>query len=120
MTARVLIVDDSKFMRSLLRAVLEDEHVIVGEAGNGVEAIVGYEEHDPDVVTMNVKMPIKDGIEATAEITEDDPDARVIICTSSEQEAVMKRAIEANADGYVTKPFQKESLLEAIDDALSL
>ncbi|WP_122089590.1 chemotaxis protein CheY [Halalkalicoccus subterraneus] len=118
MTRSVLIVDDSEFMRSLLREILTGEHEVVAEAENGVEAVELYAKHDPDLVMMDIVMPIRDGIEATRAITEDDPDARVIMCTSVGQEEKMKMAVKAGASGYITKPFQKPSVLEAIDDVV--
>ena len=116
MSNRVLIADDSEFMRNLLREILEDTHEIVGEAENGVEAVNLYEQEQPDVVMMDIVMPIRSGIEATDEITSNDPDANVIMCTSVGQEEKMKEAIKAGADGYITKPFQKPNVLQAIND----
>lgn len=115
MVQEVLIVDDSDFMRNLLREILETEYEIVAEAENGVEAVEYYEEYEPDVVMMDIVMPIRDGIEATEAIKEFDPSARVIMCTSVGQEEQMKNAIKAGASGYITKPFQKPSVLEEID-----
>ena len=112
----VLVVDDSAFMRDLLKQLLEDDHDVVGEAENGVEAVEKYRELDPDVVTMDVVMPIRNGIEATGEITEYDPDAAVIMCTSVGQEGRMREAVEAGAEGYITKPFQKPNVLRTIAD----
>lgn len=119
MAVEVLIVDDSDFMRNLLREILEGEHTVVGEAENGVEAVELFQEHNPDIVMMDIAMPIQDGIEATTEIKEGAPDAKVIMCTSVEQEEMMKEAIKAGADGYITKPFQKPNVLEAIADAVA-
>jgi two-component system chemotaxis response regulator CheY len=116
MARSVLVVDDSAFMRNLLKQLLEDDHEVVGEAENGVEAVELYNELDPDVVTMDVVMPIRNGIEATAEIKGGNPNASVIMCTSVGQEEKMREAVEAGADGYITKPFQKPNVLEAIDD----
>ena len=120
MARSVLVVDDSAFMRNLLKQLLEDDHEVVGEAENGVEAVEMYDELDPDVVTMDVVMPIRNGIEATAEIKGDDPNAAVIMCTSVGQEEKMREAVKAGADGYITKPFQKPNVLEAIDDVVSV
>jgi two-component system chemotaxis response regulator CheY len=120
MATTVLVVDDSAFMRNLLTQLLEDEHEVVGEAENGVEAVEMYRELDPDVVTMDIVMPIRDGIEATTEIKSSDPGASVIMCTSVGQEEKMREAIEAGADGYITKPFQKPNVLQAIDDVVSV
>ena len=116
MASTVLIVDDSAFMRNLLAQLLEGEHEVVGEAENGVEAVELYRELDPDVVTMDVVMPIQNGIEATAEIKEMDAASTVIMCTSVGQEEKMREAVEAGADGYITKPFQKPNVLQAIAD----
>jgi two-component system chemotaxis response regulator CheY len=113
-----MIADDSEFMRSLLREILESEHEVVGEAENGVEAVDLYAETSPDLVMMDIVMPIQDGIEATSEITDADPDANVIMCTSVGQEEKMKAAIKSGAEGYITKPFQKPNVLEAIDDVV--
>ncbi|WP_348613490.1 chemotaxis protein CheY [Halobaculum rarum] len=118
MPTSVLIADDSEFMRNLLREILEGEFEIVGEAENGVEAVDLYGEHAPDIVMMDIVMPIRNGIEATTEITEDHPDASVIMCTSVGQEEKMKAAIKAGAEGYITKPFQKPNVLEAINDVV--
>src|SRR6056297_1525238 len=115
----VLIVDDSEFMRNLLREILEEECEIVGEAENGVEAVETYKEEDPDLVMMDIVMPIRNGIEATDEIKQYDADSHVIMCTSIGQEAKMKKAVKAGADGYITKPFQKPSVMEAINDVIS-
>jgi len=114
----VLIADDSEFMRNLLREILEEDHNIVGEVENGVEAVETYKEHDPDLVMMDIVMPIRDGIEATDEIKTSNPGANVIMCTSVGQEEKMKEAVKAGADGYITKPFQKPSVMEAIDDVV--
>jgi len=116
---KVLIADDSEFMRSLLREILEEEYAIVGEAENGVEAIELYNENDPDLVMMDIVMPIRDGIEATNEITDTDPGAKVIMCTSVGQEQKMKSAIQAGAQGYITKPFQKPSVLDEIESVVA-
>ncbi|QSG07046.1 chemotaxis protein CheY [Halapricum desulfuricans] len=114
----VLIADDSEFMRNLLREILEEDHQIVGEVENGVEAVETYKEENPDLVMMDIVMPIRDGIEATDEIKSTDPEANVIMCTSVGQEEKMKEAVKAGADGYITKPFQKPSVMEAIEDVV--
>jgi two-component system chemotaxis response regulator CheY len=114
----VLIADDSEFMRNLLREILEEDHNIVGEVENGVEAVETYKDEEPDLVVMDIVMPIRDGIDATDEIKDENPGAHVIMCTSVGQEEKMKEAVKAGADGYITKPFQKPSVMEAIADVV--
>ena len=116
--ADVLIADDSEFMRNLLREILEEDHTIVGEVENGVEAVEVLNETSPDLVMMDIVMPIRDGIEATDEIKTNNPEANVIMCTSVGQEEKMKAAVKAGADGYITKPFQKPNVVEAINDVV--
>ncbi|TQR22336.1 response regulator [Haloferax sp. wsp5] len=98
----VLIADDSEFMRNLLREILEEDHEIVGEVENGVEAVEVFKEEGPDLVMMDIVMPIRDGIEATDEIKSSNPDANVIMCTSVGQEEKMKEAAKAGAAHVVT------------------
>ena len=118
MSKGVLIVDDSHFMRNLLTQILEGEFDIVGEASNGAEAVKMYKEHEPDIVMMDVVMPKCNGIKATAAIKKLDPNARVIMCTSVGQREKMKLAVKAGADGYVTKPFEEESVMKALQDVV--
>jgi two-component system chemotaxis response regulator CheY len=116
MANTVLVVDDSAFMRNLLKQLLDGEHDVVGEAENGVEAVELYRELNPDVVTMDVVMPDVDGIEATARIKESDPEARIVMCTSVSQREKVQQAVEAGADSYVTKPFDEPDVLAAVGD----
>jgi two-component system chemotaxis response regulator CheY len=77
-----------------------------------------YKEHEPDIVMMDVVMPKCNGIKATAAIKKLDPNARVIMCTSVGQREKMKLAVKAGADGYVTKPFEEESVMKALKDVV--
>lgn len=121
MTHTALIVEDSGFMRNLLREILEGIDVeVMSEATNGVEAIEEYDRHKPDLVMMDIVMPEKNGIEATEAIKAKDAEATVIMCTSVGQREKMKAAVRAGADGYITKPFQEESVVQAIDETLSV
>lgn len=115
----VLLVDDATFMRNLYRALLDETAAtVVAEATNGVEGVDAYKQHDPDVVVMNIRMPVLDGIEATEEIVAYDADATVVICSGNRQEEKMKAALEAGAVDYLTKPFQREGFLEAVTGPL--
>ncbi len=117
---RILIVDDTLFMRTLLKNILfSGGHDIVGEAGDGDEAIAKYQELKPDLVTMDVVMPKVNGIEALKEIRAIDPNAKVVMCTAVGQEQMVKLAIKTGARGYIVKPFQAPKVLEEINNVLS-
>ena len=118
---RVLIVDDAVFMRSMLREILDKmgRFEIVAEASNGVEAIEMYREFRPDLVTMDIVMPEKDGIEATREILEMDPGAAIVICSALGQEALVIESIAAGARDFIVKPFAAEKVLSVLEAVLS-
>jgi two-component system chemotaxis response regulator CheY len=96
MSLRIMIVDDALFMRTLLRGILEEE---------GVEK---YLELRPDVTTMDIVMPKKSGIEALTEITQQDRNAKVVMCTAMGQESLVDEARRSGARGYIIKPFDPE------------
>lgn len=114
-----MIADDSELIRTLLKQIVEEQYMVAGEAENGAEAVELYRQEEPDLVLMDIVMPIRDGIEAAERITSYDPDATVIMCTSARYEERMQEAIEAGAEGYITKPFQKETVIEKIRTTVS-
>jgi two-component system chemotaxis response regulator CheY len=117
--ARVLIVDDAVVMRMMIKDILsKNGFEIVGEAQNGAEAVVKYNDLKPDVVTMDMVMPGVDGIAAVRQIIAADPAAKILMCTSLGQEALLNEAMQAGAKSYITKPFQPSKILESIDKGL--
>ncbi len=118
--ARVLIVDDAKFMRTLVKdALVAAGHEIAGEAENGNEAVELYKKLRPDLVTMDITMREKDGIEAAGEILGTDPSARIIMVTALGQETLLTKAIKLGVRDFVVKPFPPERLQKAAEKALS-
>ena len=118
--ARVLVVDDAAFMRKMLSDVLAKAgHEVVGEAGNGVEAVARFQELKPDLMTLDITMPEKDGLTALAEIVAADPSARVVMCSALGQEAKVLEAIKLGAKDFVVKPFQPDRVIEAVGKALA-
>jgi two-component system chemotaxis response regulator CheY len=118
--ARVLVVDDAAFMRKLVSDVLtKGGHEVVGEAGNGTEAVDRYAELRPEVTTLDITMPEKDGLAALREIIQLDPAARVVMCSALGQETKVLESIKAGAKDFVVKPFQPDRVLEAIGKALA-
>ena len=116
MAIRILIADDAVMMRAMLRDILNEneDFEIVGEAANGVEVIEKYKELKPDLVTMDIVMPLKSGIEATREIRELDDNAKIIMCSALGQESLVTEALEAGALDFVVKPFQPEDVMEIV------
>ena len=117
--ARVLVVDDAAFMRKVLSdALVSGGHEVVGEAGDGDAAIAAFQELQPDLMTLDITMPEKDGLATLRELIELDPTARVVICSALGQETKVLDAIKAGAKDFVVKPFERERLLGAVEKAL--
>src|SRR5256885_13380649 len=118
--ARILVVDDAAFMRKMVSdALTKGGHEVVGEAGNGVEAVTRFQELKPEVTTLDITMPEKDGLAALKAIMELEPAARVIMCSALGQESKVLESIKLGAKDFVVKPFQAERVLEAIGKALA-
>jgi two-component system chemotaxis response regulator CheY len=118
--ARVLVVDDAAFMRKVVGdALVSGGHDVIGEAGNGVEAIDRFRELKPELTMLDITMPEKTGLEALAEIMAIDPSARVLMCSALGQESKVIESIKLGAKDFVVKPFQPDRLLEAVGKALA-
>jgi DNA-binding NarL/FixJ family response regulator len=117
---RVLIVDDHPVVRQGLQAVLSgDRHIrVVGEASNGEEAVEKAREVHPDVVLMDLRMPGMDGFEATRKLKDTLPATAVIVLTIYQDDAFVMEALRAGADGYLVKDAPKETILNAVHQAL--
>ena len=115
---RVLLVDDHEIMRDGLREVLQREvdFDVVGQAGDGAAAVRIAQQLRPDVVIMDVMMPLKNGIDACREITEMLPDTRVLILTASAEDDAVMEAVAAGATGYLQKYSGKDKLLGTVRD----
>ena len=115
---RVMLVDDHEIMRDGLREVLErsGDFEVVGEAGDGDSAVREAQNLKPDVIIMDVMMPLKDGIEACREITDVLPDTKVLILTASSEEDAVVESFAAGATGYLQKYSGKEHLLRTARD----
>lgn len=114
---KILIVDDEPPARERLRQLVEDgaEHEIVGEAGNGQQAITLASEHNPDVVLLDIRMPGVDGIETAHHLNTMDSPPAVVFTTAYDEYAI--EAFDARAIGYVLKPVRRERLERALDHA---
>jgi two-component system chemotaxis response regulator CheY len=118
--ARILVVDDAAFMRKVVSdALASGGHEVVGEASNGTQAVERFQELRPELMTLDITMPEKDGLEALAEIMTIDPGARVLMCSALGQETKVIESIKLGAKDFVVKPFQAARLLEAVGKALA-
>ena len=118
--ARVLVVDDAAFMRKMVSDALSKAgHEVIGEACNGVEAVESFRALKPELTTLDITMPEKDGLAALGDIMTLDPNARVIMCSALGQESKVLESIKLGAKDFVVKPFQAERVLDAVGKALA-
>ncbi|SHI20145.1 response regulator [Desulfosporosinus lacus] len=112
---RILVVDDSSFMRNMLRAVLEKAgHHVIGEASNGQEAISQYRDLNPELVILDITMPILSGLESLKEILNYNAHAKVLMCSAMGQKAIIEESIRYGAKGFITKPFKEALILDEV------
>lgn len=112
--ASILVVDDAAFMRLRLKSALTPEGHTVEEASNGREAVQTYARCKPDLVLMDITMPILDGIGALKEIRAINPTATVVMCSALGQQSMVMEAMKAGASDFIVKPFQPEKVVEAV------
>jgi len=109
--ARVLVVDDSGLMRTQISAMLEElGHEVVAKANDGLSGYELYKEHQPDIVTMDINMPVLDGLGAVKKIIADFPDARILMISAHEDRTLVYEAIGHGAKDFLTKPIELEKL----------
>ncbi len=114
--ANVLIVDDSRTSRKILKRILEEAgHTIAGEAVDGEEGYLKYQELKPDVVTLDITMPKMDGLEALRLIKNYDENAVAIMITAAGQKEKMILAIKSGAADFISKPYEGSEVLRVID-----
>ena len=117
--ANILIVDDSRTSRKILRKILEEGgHSVIGEATNGEEGYIKYQELKPEVVTLDITMPKMDGLEALRLIKKFDANAIAIMITAAGQKEKMILAIKSGASDFISKPYEGNDVLAVIDKCL--
>jgi len=116
---RVLVADDASFMRQMIREIVESEGFeVCGEASDGVEAVDEFKRLQPDVVTMDIVMPLKSGIDAVRGIVAIDPGACVVMCSALGQETLVTEAIQAGAKDFIVKPFKPDAVIDTLKKVL--
>ena len=117
--ARILVADDASFMRQMIREIVESEGFeVCGEASDGVEAVDEFKRLQPDVVTMDIVMPRKSGIDAVRGIMALDPSACVVMCSALGQETLVTEAIQDGAKDFIVKPFKPDAVIETLKKVL--
>ncbi|MFC3799993.1 response regulator [Cohnella sp. GCM10012308] len=116
---RILIADDQTLMRDGLQTIiqLEDDMEVVGTAENGEDACALAVRHRPDLVLMDIRMPVMNGIEAVKKLRQDAPDVRVLVLTTFDEDDYIIEALANGAVGFLLKDIQSDKLLQAIRDA---
>lgn len=113
--ARVMIVDDAELMRMVIKDILlMHGHEVVAEVNDGEEAIQTYLEVKPDLVLMDLIMPNMDGKEALQKLLVIDPEAKVVMCSSLGQQAMITESMKIGAMGFIVKPFEVNGMLDVI------
>lgn len=120
MAKRILVVDDANFMRMVVKNTLSQKGFeICGEASNGIEAVQQYLKLKPDLVTMDITMRGKDGLEAAREILTRDPNARIIMVTALGQRRMLMDCLTIGVRDFVVKPFEPKRIISAVERALA-
>lgn len=112
--ATVLVVDDAAFMRMRVGKLLSQNGFQVLEAENGLEALNMYREHKPDLVLMDITMPVMDGITALKEIRQVDSQAKVVMVSAMGQQAMVIESIKAGARDFVVKPYDPGNVMASV------
>jgi two-component system chemotaxis response regulator CheY len=117
--AKILMVDDSRTSRKILRGILEENgHEVIGEAVNGKDGIDKYVELHPDITTMDITMPEMGGLEALKQIMDIDKNAKVVMVTAAGQKTKMVDAVKYGAAEFLAKPFDASQIIEIINKVL--
>ena len=119
MKKKILIVDDAPIIRLMLSDILNGAgYEVVGEAANGNEGVKKFTECNPDLVTLDIVMPEKDGIQTLEEILKLSPNARVVMISAIDQRESLLKAIKLGAKDYIIKPFENSRVVAAIEKIL--
>ncbi len=116
MKKKILIADDTTFMREMLKSALDPEKFqIIGEATDGEKAVEFYKEKKPDLLILDINMPKMNGIDALTEVIKYDPNANVIMCSDQKYENMIVMAIKRGAKDFVIKPFTSSDVITAVN-----
>ena len=117
--AKILVTDDSMFMRNMIKTMIHEEGYQTCEAGNGKEMLEVYDRELPDIVTLDITMPEMDGIEALKRLKAKHPDAKVVMCSAMGQQAMVIESIQAGAANFLVKPFEKDKVVDTLQKIIN-
>ncbi|MBL8991830.1 MAG: response regulator [Spirochaetia bacterium] len=118
---RILVVDDSRFVIKQLSQILSsEEYEVCGTAENGQLALDAYQELRPDLVTLDITMPILDGLQTLEKVLAYDPKAKVVMVSALGKEETVKQALLAGAKSFIVKPFDRATVLERLKKAIGV
>lgn len=114
--AKIMIVDDSRILRRILTSTLtEAGHDVIADAGNGKEAVLLLKKVTPDIITLDITMPVMDGLEALSIIKEQYPDIKVVMVSAAGQKSKVMEALKTGASNFIQKPFEPEDVVDVIN-----
>ena len=114
--AKIFIVDDSRIIRKVLTSTLKEAgHEVIVEAANGEEALKAFETVTPDLVTLDITMPVMDGLETLEKIRSDYPDLKVVMISAAGQKNKVMQALKLGALDFIRKPVEKDEMLDVIN-----
>ena len=117
--AKILIVDDSIIMRRNIESILKSVgHEVVGQAVNGIQAVEMYKKLTPDLVTMDISMPLMNGINAVSEIMKMDSNAKIVMISAHNQKQMVFEALKNGAKHYILKPIEVENVIKVLNEVL--
>ncbi len=118
--ASILVADDSDAIRLVLKDILSiGEHEIIAEAIDGTETVELYQQHNPQILLLDLAMPKKDGLAVIKEVIAYDPNAKIILITASDDQKIINQCLESGAISSISKPFDFNSVLKTITDILA-
>ncbi|MDU7337000.1 MULTISPECIES: response regulator [Clostridium] len=119
MGKKIMLVDDAAFMRMMIKDTLQKNgYTEIVEAGNGEQAIATYTAEKPDLVLMDITMPVMDGLEALRQIREMDSGAKVVMCSAMGQETMVVDALKLGAKDFIVKPFKPDRIMKTVNSIL--
>ena len=120
MGKKIMLVDDAAFMRMMIKDTLQKNgYTEIVEAGNGEQALATYAAEKPDLVLMDITMPVMDGLEALRRLREMDSSARVVMCSAMGQETMVVDALKLGAKDFIVKPFKPDRIMKTVNSILA-